>query len=137
MRLVIDTNVILDVLMERMPFYPLSKKVLTLCDKGKVKGFVSASTVTDIFYLTRKALGNTEVAYKAIGDLLLIVKVLPVTGDDVTRAFMQKAKDFEDCLLATCAKSNGCDGIVTRNKKDFKDFDIDLMTPDELITLLS
>ena len=63
----------------------------------------------------------------------VIVKVLTVTGEDVNNAFLRKASDYEDCLLATCAKSNKCDGIVTRNKKDFVLFDIPLYSPSELI----
>lgn len=119
MRLMIDTNIILDVLLEREPFYMYSKAVLELCEGRKINGFISASTATDIFYLVRKALQSTDEAYKALGNILNIVKILTVTNDDVNSAFIQRALDFEDCLLATCAKSNKCDGIVTRNKKDF------------------
>lgn len=84
-----------------------------------MQGFVTASTITDIFYLTRRALHSTEETYKVVGHILNLVKVLTVTNDDVLTAFQARANDFEDCLLATCAKSNKCDGIVTRNKKTF------------------
>ncbi|MBR1708161.1 MAG: PIN domain-containing protein [Clostridia bacterium] len=133
MRLMIDTNIILDVLLEREPFYEQSKAVLTLCENKDIYGFISASTVTDIFYLVRKALNSTDDAYKALGHILNIVKVLTVTNDDVNEAFTKHAKDFEDCLLATCAKSNKCDGIVTRNKKGFMTFGITLFSPEEII----
>ena len=136
MKCMIDTNIILDVLTEREPFYADSKAVLSLCEEKKLQGFISASTATDIFYLIRKALGSTEEAYKALGHILNIVKVLTVTNDDVNTAFLQKAKDFEDCLLATCAKSNKCDGIVTRNKKDFLTFDLTLYSPEEILELV-
>ena len=114
MRLMIDTNIILDVLLEREPFFAHSK-------------------ATDIFYLIRKGLGSTEDAYRALGHILDIVKVLTVTNDDVNHAFLQKARDFEDCLLATCAKSNKCSGIITRNKKDFSEFGITLYSPEEIL----
>jgi len=68
---------------------------------------------------------------------LNILKVLTVTNQDVILAFQQKARDFEDCLLATCAKSNKCDGIVTRNKRDFITFGVTLYTPEELLMLFS
>lgn len=58
---------------------------------------MSASSVTDIFYLVRKYTHDTELAYKAVGKLLEIVKVCGVTNDDVLSAFRQKAKDFEIC----------------------------------------
>ena len=129
----IDTNIILDVLLEREPFYENAKAVLDMCERKEIHGFISASTATDIFYLLRKALGSNDDAYKALGHILNIVKVLTVTNDDVNNAFLQRAKDFEDCLLATCAKSNKCDGIVTRNQKDFLPFGIKLFTPEAIV----
>lgn len=136
MRLMIDTNIILDILLERWPFYVQSRTILSLCEKKDIYGFISASTATDIFYLVRKALGSTDEAYNALGHILNIVKILTVTNDDVNCAFLQRAKDFEDCLLAVCAKSNSCDGIVTRNKKDFLSFDISVYSPDEIVELM-
>lgn len=135
MWLMIDTNIILDVLLEREPFFERSRTILTMCENKEIRGFISASTATDIFYLIRRALGSTDEAYDALGHILEIVKVLTVTNEDVTAAFLQRAKDFEDCLLATCAKSNKCDGIVTRNKKDFLSFGITLYAPEEIINV--
>ena len=132
-RLMIDTNIFLDVLLQREPFFESSKAVLKLCEDKKVQGFLSASSVIDIFYIVRKGLQSTDSAYRALGSILDIVKVLTVTNDDVLNAFMQKASDFEDCLLATCARSNKCSVIVTRNKKDFLDFGITLMSPEEIL----
>ncbi|MBR3046576.1 MAG: PIN domain-containing protein [Enterococcus sp.] len=137
MRLMIDTNIILDVLLEREPLYSTSKQVLTMCEEKKIYGFISATTATDIFYLIRKSLNSTDEAYQALGHILDIVKVLTVTNEDVNTAFIQKARDFEDCLLATCAKSNKCDGIVTRNLKDFTTFDIKVFSPDEIIETIN
>lgn len=132
-RLMIDSNIFLDVLLQREPFFESSKAVLKLCEDKKVQGFLSASSVTDIFYIVRKGLQSTDSACRALGSILDIVKVLTVTNDDVLNAFMQKASDFEDCLLATCARSNKCSVIVTRNKKDFLDFGITLMSPEEIL----
>lgn len=137
MRLMLDTNIFLDVLTQREPFYANSKAVLELCERKKAYGFLSASSVTDIFYLVRRQLHSTELAYQALGSVLEIVKVLTVTNEDVLNAYLAKAPDFEDCLLATCAKSNQCDAIVTRNKKDFQSFDIMLLSPEELLELFS
>lgn len=136
MRLMIDTNVVLDVLVRRQPFYDSSKTILSLCEDKIAQGFVSAAAITDIFYLVRKAFGNVDDAYCLIESLLNIVGVLTVTGDDVSKAFQVKARDFEDCLVATCAKSNGCNAIVTRNKRDYQNFGVTVYTPDELLQLL-
>ena len=135
MRVMIATNILLDVLIHRDEFYDSSKAVLSLCEDHTIQGFASASAITDIFYITRKALGSVEDTYKVISSILNIVRILTVTNDDFLNAFQVKAKDFEDCLMATCAKSNKCDGIVTRNKKDFLTFGVTLYSPDELLQL--
>ena len=131
----IDTNVFLDVLTRREPFYAQSRAVLALCENRRVQGFLSASSVTDIFYLIRRHFHSTEEAYRALGAILDIVKVLTVTNDDVLNAYIARAPDFEDCLLATCARSNRCDAIVTRNKKDYLTFGLPLLSPEELTAL--
>ena len=137
MKIMCDTNIILDVLLERAPFAEDSARVLALCEEHKLDGFISASCLTDIFYLVRKYTHSTELAYTAIGKILEIVKVCSVTNNDAITAFQQKAKDFEDCLVATCAKSIRCDCIVTRNKKDFEEFGVPLLTPSELLSQIN
>ena len=133
MRLMIDTNVFLDVLTEREPYFAHSKAVLDLCESRKVQGFLSASSATDIFYLVRRELHSIELAYQALGAVLEVAKVLTVTNEDVLKAYLTRASDFEDCLLATCAASNHCDFIVTRNKKDFLRFGVPPLTPEEVL----
>ena len=137
MKIMCDTNVIIDVLLEREPFAENSCKILSLCEEHRVDGFISASSVTDIYYLVRKHTHSTDLAYKAVGKLLEIVKVCSVTNNDVLTAFQRKARDFEDCLMATCAKSIRCDYIITRNKKDFEEFNIPLLTPTEFLQQFS
>ncbi len=133
MKIMCDTNIILDVLLEREPFAEDSCRVLGLCEERKIDGYVSASSVTDIYYLVRKYTHSSELAYHAVGKLLEIVKVCGVTHQDVLMVFQRKAKDFEDCLVATCAKSIRCNYIVTRNKKDFEEFELPALTPGELL----
>ncbi|MCM1496785.1 MAG: PIN domain-containing protein [Bacteroides sp.] len=137
MKIMCDTNIIIDVLLEREPFFNDSYQILQLCEERSLDGFVSASCITDIFYLVRKYTHSTETAYNAIGKVLEIIKVCSVTNDDILLAFQQKSKDFEDCLVAVCAKSIRCDYIITRNQKDFEDFRIPLLTPAELLQLLT
>lgn len=95
MRLMIDTDIFFDVLAEREPFYADSKAVLKLCENKKIYGFLSASSVTDIFYLIRRQLHSVDLAYKALGAVLDIAKVLAVTNDDVLNAYIKRAPDFE------------------------------------------
>lgn len=133
MRLMVDTNIFLDVLTKREPFYQNSREILRLCENRQADGFLSASSVTDIFYLVRRQLHSAELAYNALGSVLQIVKVLTVTTEDVLSAYTQRAPDFEDCLLAVCAKANNCEAIVTRNKKDFSAFGLPVFSPEELL----
>ena len=135
MKVMIDSNVILDVLLERENFVEESYKILSMCEEHRINGFVSASSVTDIYYLVRKYTHSTELAYNAVGKLLEIVKVCDVTNNDVLTAFQKKAKDFEDCLVSVCAKSNNCNYIITRNKKDFENFEVEALTPMEFLSL--
>ena len=99
MKIMCDTNIIIDVLFEREPFAEDSCRLLRLCEEHMIDGYVSASSITDIYYLVRKYTHSNDVAYKALGKLLEIVKVCSVTNDDVLSAFQQKAKDFEPELF--------------------------------------
>lgn len=137
MKCMIDTNIILDVFLGQEPFFTASKKVLSLCESKKIHGFISASAATDLFYIVRKRLSSTQKAYDALGHVLNIVKILTVTNDDVNTAFLARAKDFEDCLLATCARSNKCDAIITRDKEGFQAFQVTLYSPEELLSALN
>ena len=77
-----DTNIVLDVLLEREPFSDASAEILTLCEQRKIEGFVSASCITDIFYLVKKYLHSNDLAYNAVGKVLEILKIASVTNND-------------------------------------------------------
>ena len=133
MQILIDTNIFLDVLLAREPFWEASRQILTLCEERKIQGFLSASAVTDLYYIIRRQLHSTERAYTALGFILDIAGVLPVTGEDVLQAYLLHAADFEDGLAATCAAANHCDRIITRNTRDFADFAVRACTPEEFL----
>ena len=136
MKIMCDTNVILDVMLEREPFAEASTDILRRCENHEIDGFVSASSITDIFYLVRKYTHSNDSAYNAVGRVLEIVKICSVTNNEVIKAYQMKAKDFEDCLLAVCAESFGCDYIVTRNIKDFENFSVPAIEPDKFLNLI-
>lgn len=133
MKVMCDTNIFLDVLLDREPFFDYSARVLRLCESGQIDGFVTAACVTDIFYIVHSNLHSNEAAYHALGKVLEIVNVCDVTALNVLEAFHQKKSDFEDCLVAICAKSIGCDYLITRNLKDFAGLPMDAITPKEFI----
>ena len=130
-----DTNVILDVFLDRVPFSTDSSKVLDHCALHLYTGFTTASCITDIYYFVYKYLHDREATYDALGQIFSILNVCDVTAENIADAYKQRAKDFEDCLLAVCAKSINCDCIVTRNKKDFAEFGIPTYTPTEILRM--
>ena len=133
MRLLIDTNVILDVLMEREPFCRSAQAVLMAVAEEKAQGFITASSVTDLYYLLRKHLHSQQEAKQALMGLLAVVEVLDVTGSDCERAFELQMPDYEDALLAWCAKRHKIDRIVTRNQMHFEGSPVQTVLPDDLL----
>lgn len=95
MKIMCDTNIILDVMLDREPFAEKSADVLKLCEDRIIEGFITASSITDIFYLIRKQTHSNDIAYNATGKLLEIVSICGVTNQEVLSAYQQRAKDFE------------------------------------------
>lgn len=135
-KVMIDTNIILDVFLEREPFYEASAKVLNLVYDQLITGAIPASCITDIYYIARKISHNKEKSYKAIELVTRILEICDVTSDMIHSAFEINADDFEDCILAECAKANSCDYIITRYGKDFSGFDISCITPENFIKIM-
>ena len=112
----IDTNVILDVFLKREPFYEASVKTLNIISDRYMTGMIPASCVTDIYYIAKKISRNKGKAYKAIELVMQVLEVCDLSPEIVRKAFETKADDFEDCILAECAKANGCEYVITRKR---------------------
>jgi len=129
----IDTNVILDFFLEREPFYRDAETVFQKIRNKKAKGHISASTVTDIFYLLRKAKGNLG-ATNHILKLIQIIEILDVDKQTIINALLFGWTDLEDAVQTQVAVENEMDVIITRNTKDFqKAKRIKVLTPKEFI----
>jgi len=118
MKILIDTNVIIDYLVDRTPFADHAERVLELCRSGEVEGFLTASAVTDIYYVVRKAAGR-EKTLEAIRTLCSVLDIADVGKADVLGAMELDMTDYEDALAAQCARRIKADCIVTRNIADF------------------
>lgn len=136
-KIMVDTNVILDVLLNREPFVEGSYAVLDLCEKHGVTGVVSASCITDLYYIIYKDTKSADTTYAAIGHILNILGVADVTAEDVLRAYQLRARDFEDCLVACCAVNTKCDFVVTRNTADYDASIIPVATPAEFLAYIA
>jgi len=136
MRILFDTNVILDVLLDREPTSRFSTRLMARVELGELEGMLAGTTVTTIFYLARKALG-LEKARHCITSLLSIFSTAPITHDVLTNACRLKITDFEDAVLHEAGRLARVDGIVTRNTRDFSKASLRIYTPAELEALLS
>ena len=135
MKLYFDTNIIIDILKHREPFFENSNKIFMLAAEEKIDGIVGTSAVTDIYYLIRKQYADTETAVKFIFDILEIIKPVDTLIDDIFSAAELGFADFEDAVIAAIARREKADYIITRNTKDYSKSPIPAITPEEFLAL--
>lgn len=135
MKILFDTNVILDVILNRQPFAPSAIVLVAAVEEKQIQGFLCATTLTTIDYLVSKALGTTQ-ARTTLKKLLQLFEIAAVNYPVIQTAIESSIKDFEDAVLYEAAKRAGVVGIVTRNKVDFTHVDLPIYLPDELATIV-
>ena len=133
MRILIDTNIVLDVMLKREPFYRMSLEILRLAKKDDVKEYISASTVTDIYYLAYRQLRDKGNVKNLMKELLTVVSVASVSGQEIENAISLEWNDFEDSVQYSVAYLQEMDGIVTRNPNDYREAKIKVWKPEELL----
>ncbi len=119
MKIAFDNNVIIDALEPRPPFDIRAKELLRRAAVGEIEGWIVASSLTDIFYIMSRKVGANG-AKEAIKNLTKLLTVVSVTDDDCQNALALPMPDFEDALIAVCAKKVGADCIVSRDEKFIK-----------------
>lgn len=135
MGIICDTNVILDVMLERKPHYYDSTSFLNYCEDYNIEVYVQASAITDIYYICRRYVHSKSKALSIVKQVTKLVTICEITDQDVTKALEMGGKDFEDCMLAACAIRKGATAIITRNKKDYDGLGIKVFTPKEYMVL--
>jgi len=133
MRILIDTNVILDALMNRAPWAKAAQAIMLAVAEENVEGCITASTFTDIYYILQKYLRDRERTKQTLLGLFSVMRVLNVSGKDCERAFELPMPDYEDALLAYCAKRHMVDIIITRNVKHFDGSPVKAVKPDDFL----
>lgn len=118
MKLLIDTNVVLDVVLAREPWAAEAVRLLAAVERGEAEGYVAAHAVTTVHYIVAKQ-RDREKGRQAVSDLLDLLTVAPATDAVFRRALTLPLSDFEDAVQAACALTVGVDCIVTRNADDF------------------
>ncbi|MCL2633660.1 MAG: PIN domain-containing protein [Oscillospiraceae bacterium] len=136
MKLLIDTNVILDYLLNREPFFENSARIALLSEKGYTQSYISACAVTDIFYIAKKELKSHDVAIELIKKMLSTIRIASITEIDIYEAIDLKWSDFEDSVQYVAGKSVSVEYIITRNPKDFSESKIKVISPEEFLDLI-
>ena len=120
MRILVDTNVFIDLLLKREPFYNDGVEFIKKCRRERHEIYVNSMQFRDIEYIIRKSVDDKKTYDMLINGVYGIVnKVIPLTADDAINAIYEPGKDFEDTLLANSAESAGLQIIVSSNAKDF------------------
>jgi predicted nucleic acid-binding protein len=132
MTVLLDTNVVLDILLDRQPWSNEAALIFGLSEKNLINCFISASSITDIFYLTQKEHGK-QAARDSIKRLLKVFNPAAVTDTNIYQALELEWDDFEDSVQFAVGESLSADFIVTRNVKDFTSFTIAVVTPAQFI----
>ena len=136
MKVLIDTNVIIDFLASRNPFFDDSNMIIQLCSVNKVHGFVAAHTIMNVFYILRKEY-DLETRRIMLSKLMTMVDVVEIGADKILSAIRRNDfKDMEDCLQDECALSCGADFIITRNIKDFDKSKTKDITPNDFLMMI-
>jgi predicted nucleic acid-binding protein len=133
-KLFIDTDIILDIVLKRDPFFSDSQKVLSLIERNYFSGFTSSLVITNCYNIVNT---NTDekTALKTISKLRSILNVLPFTDKETGESLNSTIKDFEDGIQYFIALNNGINSLITRNISDYKDLDINVLTPTDFLNL--
>lgn len=135
--LFIDTDVILDFLIDRKPFSREAAIIFTLIEQKKLKGFSSSLTFSNLYYVLRKIESHNRVISK-LDSLSKMVRILKVEEQTIKNALASGFPDFEDSIqYFSAVNSKKIDVIITRNIKDFKKSEIPVMTPGDFLKTAS
>jgi predicted nucleic acid-binding protein len=134
-KLFIDTNVVLDVLAQREPWFADSARLLAHIEQGGGSGHIAAHTLTTLHYLLARHLGQQKTAAVLI-ELTTLIRVEPVDHQILQQALALGWRDFEDAVQAVTAAQCQADYLVTRNPRDFKQSLVPVITPSEFLALL-
>lgn len=133
MKLLIDTNIVLDVWLMREPHWPNSAALLARIEAGEIEGWISPNTVTTLHYLARKTLGESR-ARDMVAALLKLCRLGNLDQRVFEEALKSEIGDFEDAVQEAVGLANGLDGIATRNVRDFRKSRMKASDPGHFLT---
>ena len=133
MKIYFDTNIVIDILKRREPYYKDSNAIFMLAIDKKIEGIIGASAITDIYYILKKEFADTKTTIDIIFDILKIVRPVDVFVHDIFHAAKLDFSDFEDAVISAIAYRENADYIITRNKTDFSKSIVPAITPIEFL----
>lgn len=136
MRVLLDTNIVLDALLEREPFLGDARALMEAIDSGRVVGYVTATTITNIFYIVRRHTRSIERANLGVSETLAAMQICLVDRDILEAAFAFNMRDFEDAVQLSCAIAENLEAIITRNPQDFAGAALPILSARELLESL-
>jgi predicted nucleic acid-binding protein len=136
MMTVIDTCIVVDVLQSREPFYKDAQEIFLRCADRKFDGFLTAKSVTDIYYLTHRLTHNERATREILARLGILFGLLDTAALDIRKAIWNEMSDFEDAVMVETAVRSGAECIVTRNIKDYDNVPIPVYSPSEFLEIL-
>ena len=131
-KVLIDTNIIVDVALDRDPFFTQSEQIVRLAELKQIEGYISASTFSDLYYVIRKTKGK-DWTLQFLQRMATICQIATVDQVVVSMTLTANFRDFEDAIQYSTAVMSQLDVIVTRNPQDFVGAALQIMTPDALI----
>ena len=137
MKILVDTNIVIDALTGREPFRESAEQIFLLAANQIEDLYITASSAADIYYLARKHFHNTEQSKNILSKLYQLFAILDVTSKDCQDALVSEVKDYENAVISCCAKRNQMNYIVTGNIKKYKDSRVKALLPDEFMKLIS
>lgn len=135
MRVLIDTCVIIDALQSREPFKDDAEKIFILAANKRFDGFITAKSVTDIYYLVHRSVHSDKETRRILSNLFVIFEPTDSAGLDCLKAISSEISDYEDAVMSETALRTGMDFIVTRNIKDYVKSPVSICTPKDFLDL--
>ncbi len=136
MKILADTNVIIDALTSREPWNESAEKIFLMAANHTIEMYITASSATDIYYLIRKYMHQTQKAKAVLERLFSLTRILEVTANDCLEALVSSIGDYEDAVMEKVASRNDMDYIVTRNIKDYQGGNTKIILPDDFVKLM-
>ena len=133
MKIYFDTNIVIDILKRREPYYENSNAIFMLAVDEKIDGIIGASAITDIYYIVKKEHADTKTTVGIIFDILEIIKPVDILVSDIYHAAKLGFSDFEDAVISAIAQREKADYIITRNTADFSKSAVPTITPDDYL----